>query len=78
MAKDTQVDCHAGHRGEESPRALREGGHRQRVMEVLDQWIEASEQTARPTLRVFKVRLESGRVVVLVLDEATWEWTVRG
>jgi hypothetical protein len=70
-----QVECHAGHRGEETPRALVIGGRRIAVVEVLDRWLA-------PDHRYFKVEGDDGDVYILrhssVAD--SWELTmfVRG
>jgi len=43
------VECHAGHRGEQTPRALILGDRRIAVVEVLDAWLA-------PDYRYFKLR----------------------
>jgi len=77
MSDRPKVDCYSGFRGEESPRAVRRGAGRELITEILEQWIEAGPEPGGPALRCFQVRLESGRVMELALDEATGEWTVR-
>lgn len=62
-----RVECHAGHRGEEEPRAFTLGQTRFPVTEILDRWIS-------PDHRHFKVRVEDGRAFVLRYDVPSDEW----
>lgn len=63
-----QVECYAGYRGEEEPRAFTLGATRFAVVEILDRWLA-------PEHRHFKVKVEDGRTLVLRHDTAsnTWE-----
>lgn len=61
------VECYAGHRSEETPRALRLGERRVEVVEVLDQWLA-------PDHRYFKVRGDDGDIYLVRHDVATHEW----
>jgi hypothetical protein len=65
------VECYAGHRGEESPRAFAIGERRIRVEEELDRWLD-------PEHRYFKVRGEDGHVYILRHDVPSdrWEMTL--
>ena len=64
-----QVECYAGHRGEETPRRLRFEGRTQEIIEILDQWLA-------PDHRYFKVRVEDGSLFILRHDPHgdRWEW----
>jgi len=62
-----QVECYAGYRGEEEPRAFVLGQTRLQVTEVLDRWLA-------PEHRYFKVRVQDGRMFVLRHDTASGEW----
>jgi hypothetical protein len=62
-----RVQCHAGHRAEEEPRAFELGERRFTVLEVLDRWLD-------PRHRYFKVKVDDGRQFVLRHDTATDEW----
>lgn len=62
-----QVECYAGYRGEEEPRAFTLGATRFDALEVIDRWLD-------PAHRYFKVRAHDGRVFVLRHDTATGEW----
>jgi hypothetical protein len=62
-----QVECHAGYRGDEEPRAFTLGATRFAVLEILDRWLA-------PEHRYFKVRIEDGRDFVLRHDVASGDW----
>jgi hypothetical protein len=64
---EVSVECHAGHRGEEEPRAFTLGETRFPVVEILDRWLD-------PLHRYFKVLVPDGRHFVLRHDEASGRW----
>jgi hypothetical protein len=65
------VECHAGYRGDEEPRAFVLGSRRFAVLEVLDRWID-------PAHRYFKVRVDDGRQFILRHDSNSGEWDLAG
>lgn len=67
---DLKVDCHAGYRGEETPRRLELEGRRVEVVEVLDRWYG-------PDHRYFKLRGDDGAVYLLRHDEGADRWELR-
>jgi hypothetical protein len=62
-----QVECYAGHRAEEEPRAFTLGATRFTVVEILDRWMA-------PEHRYFKVKAQDGRTFVLRHDTASGDW----
>ena len=62
-----RLECYAGHRGEEEPRAFSLGETRFTVLEIEDRWIH-------PEHRYFRVRVEDGRRFVVRHDLASGEW----
>jgi hypothetical protein len=65
------VECYAGHRGEQTPRAVILGDRRIDVAEVLKEWLA-------PDYRYFKLRGADGNRYLVRLDERsnTWELTM--
>ena len=65
------VECYAGHRGEQTPRALVLGGRRVAVAEVVDAWLA-------PDYRYFKLRGADGDTYLVRHDERSniWELTM--
>jgi hypothetical protein len=62
-----RVECSAGHRGEEEPRAFTLGERRFAVVEILDRWLE-------PAHRYFKVKADDERRFILRHDSVSGEW----
>jgi hypothetical protein len=67
------VECHAGHKGEEYPLAVRVGDERREVSEILDRWYQSSPEPGGPAAEYFKVRTSQG-VLVLKHDLAARAW----
>jgi len=65
--REVQVECYAGYRGDESPRALIIEGQRYQVKDVLQQWQE-------PEGRYFKLRFSDGGECIVRQDAATGSW----
>jgi hypothetical protein len=62
-----EILAYSGGRGEEEPRALRLGGERVEVREVLARW-------KQPSGRFFRVATEDGHVHELFCREADLSW----
>ena len=67
---DTTVECYAGHRYPERPRAFLWEGERVTVEEVERQWYT-------PAGSAFRVCTADGRRFTLAYDEASDTWTVQ-
>jgi hypothetical protein len=63
------VECYAGHRGEETPRALTLGDRRVTVVDVLDRWLA-------PDHRYFKLRGDDGDIYIVRHSDRGWELTI--
>ena len=61
------VECHAGYRGDETPRRFRLGGRQVELPEVVDSWLA-------PHHRYFKVRDTQGDLYILRNDVAADRW----
>jgi hypothetical protein len=62
-----RVECYAGYRSEETPRAFLLGERRIEVVEVLDRWLA-------PEHRYFKVQGDDSTVYIVRHEVATGEW----
>ena len=62
-----QVECYAGHRGEETPRRFTLDGRAIEVAEVVDRWLA-------PDHRYFKLRDPQGATWILRHDLRTDRW----
>jgi hypothetical protein len=61
------VECHAGYRGEETPRRFQLGERQVEIAEVVDSWLA-------PDHRYFKVRDTQGDLYILRNDVAADRW----
>jgi hypothetical protein len=66
-----RVECYAGHRGEETPRAIWLADRRIDVAEVADRWLA-------PDYRYFKIECPAGDTYIVRHDVGndTWELTM--
>jgi hypothetical protein len=64
-----EVQCYAGHRGDEEPRSFVLGERRLVVLEIRDRW-------HGPDYRYFKVLADDGDTYVLRHDERSGVWTL--
>jgi len=65
------VECYAGYRGDQEPRAFRLGERRFEVVELLDRWLD-------PEQRYFKVKVPDGRLFILRHDARSGNWELAG
>ncbi|MCH7930374.1 MAG: hypothetical protein IIA73_09545 [Proteobacteria bacterium] len=64
---EVRVACHAGYRGEETPRGFSLGERRIAVIDVIDRWLA-------PEHRYFKLLGDDGNVYILRHDTARQRW----
>ena len=62
-----QVDCYAGHRGEETPRRVSFDARSVELVEVLDCWLGTDH-------RYFKMLGDNGATYILRHDSARGRW----
>ena len=66
---EIRIECHAGYRGDETPRHFELEGRTIEITEILTRWAE-------PDARLFRVRGDDGRTYVLCLDESKQRWEI--
>ncbi len=62
-----RVECHAGYRGEETPRCIWLGKRQIEVREILDCWLT-------PDHRYFKILGDDNSIYILRHDAGSWDW----
>jgi len=67
MMISIHVECYAGHRAEETPRAVTVGERRIEVAEVVDRWLA-------PDHRYFKLRDNAGDIYIVRHEPAADRW----
>jgi hypothetical protein len=61
------VECYAGYKGAQEPRAIVVDGERRRVLDVADRWFG-------PDGAYFQVRADDGHTYLLRLDRRSDDW----
>ena len=70
MNGNVKVECYAGHRADEEPRAFMLGERRFEVVTILDRWLS-------PDHRYFKVTADDGNTYILRQNTADGAWTLQ-
>ena len=69
-----EVECHAGHKSNEVPRAFRWMGRRIEAVEILDRWYEGGMDPTRPIEDYFKIRGDDGGSYLLRHRRSLDDW----
>jgi hypothetical protein len=69
-----EVQCHAGYKGDETPRFFVWARERIEIEEVVDRWYEGGVDPTRPVADYFRVRVRDGGERLLKHDPAAGEW----
>lgn len=69
MDKRVRVECYAGHRAEQEPRAITLRGRRLLVLGIAKRWYDVDGSW-------FRVRAQDGHQYLLHYDEQRDEWSV--
>lgn len=67
LAMAIRVECYAGYRGEQEPRAFQLGERCLEIESILDRW-------SAPGQRWFKVKADDGKAYILRYDEGPGAW----
>lgn len=70
--RDARVECYAGSKGEETPRAVVMGGHRLEISEILDRR-RVLDRASGWISQIWRCRLADGREARLELrEDGSW------
>jgi hypothetical protein len=72
-----QVECYAGFKGNETPRAFFRAGRRITVAEVLDRWYEGGISRRSVPQDYFRIRTADDDVVILRYNRVFQRWSMR-
>jgi hypothetical protein len=64
---EIRVECHAGYRGDQEPRAFWLGERRLEAVELADRWLSSEH-------RYYKIRADDGDFYILRYDEIRSVW----
>lgn len=73
MARNVEVRCHSGYKGEEYPESFVYEGREYEVAEILEQFLEEDLET-RERRRVFFVKTDNGSKFRLIHSEDSEAW----
>jgi hypothetical protein len=73
--EEVAVECYAGYKGEETPRAFIRRSRRFEVLEVLDRWYEGGMDPTRVAHNYFKVKTAEGEIFLLRYTPRFESWT---
>ena len=71
-----RVECHAGYRADESPRAVWVDGKRREVREIVDRWYHGSKDPTVTVTEYFRVRVDEDALLLLRHDPAARAWYI--
>lgn len=71
-----EVECYAGYKGNETPRAFFRSGRRITVVEVLDRWYEGGISRRAVHQDYFRVLTAEGDVVILRYNHVFQRWSL--
>ena len=74
--EEIQVECYAGHKGGETPRAFTYLGRRYEITEIVDRWYEAGRDPKAPQHDYFKVRTKEGENFLIRFTPRYQSWTL--
>lgn len=73
--EEVAVECYAGYKGEETPRAFIWQYRRSEILEVLDRWYEGGMDPIRVAHNYFKVKTADGDIFLLRYTPRFQAWT---
>ena len=68
------VECYAGGRAAETPRAVHLAGERFAVADIVDRWYEGGVDPTVPRAEYFKVRTDQDAVFVIRYEPESHAW----
>ena len=74
--EEIEVECYAGYKGEETPRAFVYQEKRYEIVEVLDRWYEGSLDPKDLRHDYFKVKTEDGDIFLIRHTPRFQAWTL--
>ncbi|MBI5967503.1 MAG: hypothetical protein HY882_06580 [Deltaproteobacteria bacterium] len=74
--EEIDVECYAGHKGEETPRAIIHQGKRYEILEVLDRWYQAGPDPRDLRHDYFKVKATGGEIFLIRYTPRFQAWTL--
>jgi len=74
--EEIEVECYAGYKGQESPRAFAYLGKRYEVLDILDRWYQAGPVPGDVRHDYFKVKTTGGEIFLIRYTPRFQAWTL--
>jgi hypothetical protein len=74
--EEIEVECYAGYKGEETPRAFVHQGKRHEILKVLDRWYEGGPDPTDIQHDYFKIETAAGEVFLIRYTPRFQAWTL--
>lgn len=74
--EEIEVECYAGYKGQETPRAFAHQGKRYEISEVLDRWYEGGLDPRDLRHDYFKVKTLAGEIFLIRYTLRFQAWTL--
>ena len=76
LFEEVSVECYAGYKGEEAPRAFVYRNQRYENLEVLDRWYQGGMDPTGLAHNYFKIKTSDGEIFLLRYTPRFESWTV--
>jgi hypothetical protein len=70
------VECYAGYKANETPRAFIYQGRRYDILEVVDRWCEGGIKPGTPRLDYYKVKADDDRQYIIRYNHLFDKWAL--
>ncbi len=74
--EEIEVECYAGYKGEETPRAFVYQGKRHEIIEVVDRWYQGGLDPHDPRHDYFRVKTNEGEIFIIRYTPRFQAWTL--
>jgi hypothetical protein len=71
-----QVECYAGYKADESPRAFVYKNRRYNIVLILDRWYAAGVRSKMPQLDYYKVKADDSREYIIRYNHLFDKWAL--
>ena len=71
-----QVECYAGYKANETPRAFIYKERRYNIVEIIDRWYEGGRKQGMPQLNYYKVKTEDNRQYIIRYNHLFNTWAL--
>ena len=71
-----QVECYAGYKANETPRAFTYQDRRYNILEIIDRWYEGGMKSRMPQLDYYKIKADDNREYLIRYNHLFDSWAL--